>query len=222
MKVVGISDIHGDFPPIPSCDVVCICGDILPLHIQRNFKASWIWLQEVFTEWANSLDCKHVVFIAGNHDFIFDEKYNLGTDMSDLWKGNDKIHYLYDNSIEIEGKVFYGTPWIPSLYNWAFYLDSNGLTDKFSQIPSCDVLLSHCPPKVENAGVVLQLNHNYGKDFGCEELRLALDKDIKWLLCGHIHSGDHEITKYKNINIVNVSSKDENYDMIYKPYGFEI
>lgn len=231
MKVIGISDIHGYLPELPSCDVVCICGDILPLNIQRNFAASWVWLLENFTDWANKLDCKHVVIIAGNHDFIFSECSKLGQDMSVLWKDSPKIHYLQDSSVEIDDKLFYGTPWIPVLEGWAFYADSYQLEDLFSQIPDCDVLLTHCPPMIGDAGKVLQSGYNYGRDFGCEELRKAIkNKKIDWVLSGHVHSGDHEVTNYycepngtpHEINIVNVSIKDEDYKVTYKPFEFEL
>lgn len=231
MKVIGISDIHGHLPELPSCDVVCISGDILPLSIQRNFVASWVWLLEHFTDWANKLDCKHVVIIAGNHDFIFSECSKLGQDMSVLWKDSPKIHYLQDTSIEIDGKLFYGTPWIPVLEGWAFYADSYQLEDLFNQIPDCDVLLTHCPPMIGDAGKVLQSGYNYGRDFGCEELRKAIkNKKVNWVLSGHVHSGDHEVTNYycepngtpHEINIVNVSIKDEDYKVTYKPFEFEL
>lgn len=231
MKVIGISDIHGHLPELPSCDVVCISGDIVPLNIQRNFAASWVWLLNNFTDWANNLDCKHVVIIAGNHDFIFSECSKLGQDMSVLWKDSPKIHYLQDTSIEIDGKLFYGTPWIPVLGGWAFYADSYQLEDLFSQIPDCDVLLTHCPPMIGDAGKVLQSGYNYGRDFGCEELRKAIkNKKINWVLSGHVHSGDHEVTNYycepngtpHEINIVNVSIKDEDYKVTYEPFEFEL
>ena len=227
MKVVGISDIHGYLPELPKCDVVCICGDIIPLRIQKDFKESWEWLVNDFTKWCEDLDCNHVIFIAGNHDFVFDKTYSSGFDVGSIWKEHEKIHYLIDDSIKIGDKIFYGSPWCPNLKNWAFYLDSVMLFDKFNQIKNCDVLLTHCPPKIEQVGVVLQNGWNNGRDFGCEELRLALyDKNINWILSGHIHSGDHSVTKYymnnSYINIVNVSIKDEDYKNIYKPFEFEI
>lgn len=227
MKIVAISDIHGDLIKVPKCDVVCICGDILPLNIQRDLVRSWTWLICEFTPWANNLKCDHVVFVAGNHDFIFEQCHQVGSDIKNIWKDHPKIHYLIDESVEIDGKTFYGTPWCPSLSGWAFYKNSQDLNEIFSKIQNCDVLLTHCPPKIGYAGTVLETNYNYMNDFGCSELKNCLDdKKIDWVISGHIHSGNHEITKYfngiKDINIVNVSIKDEGYNIKYKPFKFEI
>ena len=76
MKVVGISDIHGQLfskKNIPECDIVCICGDIMPLEIDRNLIASTAWFVGEFIPWCEKLPCKYVLFTPGNHDFLFDE-----------------------------------------------------------------------------------------------------------------------------------------------------
>ena len=36
IKVVAISDLHGYLPEIPECDLLCICGDLVPLNVQAN------------------------------------------------------------------------------------------------------------------------------------------------------------------------------------------
>lgn len=234
MKIAAISDIHGHLcDDIPKCDVLCICGDILPLQVQRNVIKSVSWLCQDFKPWVESLPCKYVIFIAGNHDFIFE---NLGPKagrrprevMMEIFGEshlkNSKLIYLRDESVIIDGVKFYGTPWCPELDNWAFYKNSSELYDIFSSIhDDTDILLTHCPPKIGNAGVVLQDGWNKGRDFGSLELQAALiDKpNIKWVLSGHIHSGDHNITKFNNTNIVNVSIKDESYNVAYKPLIFE-
>ena len=251
MKIVAISDIHGYLPELPECDVVCICGDILPLHIQKNYEASLAWLSGPFQSWALNLNCKKVIFIAGNHDFVFETLHNSEVHTcgqhsiyphsklcftpdricNTLFQmDNDydpKLIYLCDNFFKYEGVMFYGTPWCPSLSNWAFYGDNKYLLDRFNKISfDTDVLLTHCPPKYGLQGVVLENNWNYMSDFGCVELQQVLDelfadRDM-WVLSGHIHSGKHDVEKYNNIKYRNVSLKDEDYEVSFEPFVFEI
>lgn len=249
MKIVAISDTHGYLPTLQPCDVVVMCGDILPLNIQRNYEASLAWLSGPFQSWALNLDCKKVVFIAGNHDFVFEQLYNEHVHVmgrmsshstlqftpericSTLFQMDDeydpKLIYLCDSFFKYEGVKFYGTPWCPSLSNWAFYGDKEHLLDKFNKIPfDTDVLITHCPPKYGLQGVVLETNWNYMSDFGCVELQQVLDelfadRDM-WVLSGHIHSGKHDIEKFNNIKYRNCSLKDENYNEAYQPFVFEI
>ena len=49
MKICGISDIHGNLiENIPECDVLCVCGDIMPLSVQRNIEQSRHWFHCIF------------------------------------------------------------------------------------------------------------------------------------------------------------------------------
>ena len=76
MKLVVLSDIHGDLPEITTeCDVVCICGDIVPLYYQSSFTKSVEWLKTDFKNWCIDLPCEKVIIIAGNHDFVFERLY---------------------------------------------------------------------------------------------------------------------------------------------------
>lgn len=249
MKIIATSDIHGNLPELPPCDVVCLCGDIVPLMVQRNAIESIAWLSGPFQKWALNLPCEKVIMIWGNHDFIgerlmkygatdggnitFPFGYN-GSKQHDLIFQNDideKIVILCDAQYEYKGKVFYGTPWCPNLSSWAFYKDSEGLKDKFSHIPyETDVLLTHCPPKFGQQGVVLETNWNFGRNFGCQELQDAMEHAFKfkkvptYILSGHIHSGNHNMESdiYKNFYYRNVSLLNENYEVAYKPFEFEI
>ena len=244
MKIVALSDLHGYLPEVETCDVVCICGDIMPLNIQRNIFASIAWLAGPFQEWALSLPCNKVIMTWGNHDFIGERLYKYGdyinTDPS--WShgydgdmqneilfqtnsglDNRKIVILIDETYKYNGVNFYGTPWCPALNNWAFYGTAEELKEKFNKIPeNTDVLITHCPPKFGQQGIVLQQGWNYLKNFGSQELQDAIvnkfpNRDNKvYVLSGHIHSGNHEIETLDNINYVNVSIKDEHYKDIYK------
>ena len=68
MKICAFSDMHGqlDFK-IEPCDIVIICGDIIPLRIQSFTGPSEVWLRDVFIPWCTNLPCEKVLFIAGNH-----------------------------------------------------------------------------------------------------------------------------------------------------------
>ena len=111
MKVVAFSDPHGDLPKVknfPECDVVCIAGDICPLDVQRDLVESISWFLLTFKPWAESLPCKKVIFIGGNHDFflwnIGPMTYHTGADvikkLLGKYKGNSKLVYLQDSSYE--------------------------------------------------------------------------------------------------------------------------
>lgn len=243
VKVCAISDIHGTLIDIPECDILCICGDILPLDIQRNNDESVAWLAGPFQNWLLEAPCKYVVMIWGNHDWYGDKCCRGGLEgweqCERLFKrdlGPDpKIHILQDEEKHILGIKFYGTSWCPSLRNWAFYGDSETLKEKFDLIPTdTDILLTHCPPEFGQQGIVLQQNNwNFLANFGCSELQdtierkfvdLRRNKDYNklYVLSGHIHSGNHEWENEGNVWYRNVSIKDENYEPVYLPKVFTI
>lgn len=75
MKICSISDLHGNLEKYPSdywkgldeCEILFICGDIIPLDIQTNMDASKIWLIYEFKSWALELPVEKIYFIPGNH-----------------------------------------------------------------------------------------------------------------------------------------------------------
>ena len=237
MKIVAISDIHGYLPnDLPEGDILCICGDIVPLDYQSNTFKSISWFLLDFLPWTDGLCFKKVIFIAGNHDFFLQtatkqlvEHYQLPGELlkvllPDNHRSKHKLIYLHDSKVVIDNIVFYGTPWIPDLQNWAFYKSHEDLVKVFSQMPKhIDVLMSHTPPKLNDCGKVLQACYSMGKDFGCTELRDAiLERDVRWSISGHVHSGNHSVTEYNNTKFSNVSLKDEDYHIWYSPLVFTI
>jgi Icc-related predicted phosphoesterase len=235
MKVVAFSDPHGYLPKVkdfPECDVVCIAGDICPLDVQRDLVESISWFLLEFKPWAESLPCKKVIFVGGNHDFflwhIGPQTNHTGSEvMKKLLrskKGNSKLVYLQDSSYEFEGKRFYGTPWIEDLEKWAFYLPPEELEKKWSTIPKkFDVFISHMPPRRSGLGQVIQPGYNYGNDYGSQLLAEILGtRQFKYAICGHVHSGQHLPIDYCGCKYVNVSIKDEDYKVKYELFEFEI
>jgi Icc-related predicted phosphoesterase len=207
MKICGISDIHGNLiENIPKCDVLCICGDIVPLNIQREFYRSIHWWKNRFTNWINKLNCKKVIIIPGNHDFLLETLWrnNKKNKELNIFKHqlkeltNNKLEILIDESYYYEGIHFYGTPWINPIEfqenRWAF--SSN---DHFINIPKCDILLTHENPLKNN----YLYNNSYGK--------------YKYHFYGHWHDGDSDV----NLKCYNCSRLDDHYNF-KKNYKFVI
>lgn len=197
MKICGISDIHGNLiKDIPECDVLCICGDIVPLDIQRQMDDSIKWFQNEFANWVKNLPCKKVIVVPGNHDFYLENKLKE-------WKGfvedyeiytNGKVRFLVDELFDYKGVSFYGTPWInPILFGkWAFEYSTDEAKDNpFEKIPKCDILLTHDNP-----------NHNHSLGHYCFG-------KYKHHLFGHWHDG----TSYKHLGQHNCSILDDYYNL---------
>lgn len=232
MKCIAISDLHGYLPKIEEeCDVVIIAGDITPLDVQHSLARSLSWFLLDFKPWADNLPCEKVIFIPGNHDKWLEElgpkQCHTPSEVMKIVLGNhkkdSKLVYLTDNSYEYKGKRFYGFPWCPNLVNWSFYKSDEDLEQACRLIPRrIDVLITHCPP-TSLQGIVHQRGWNYMKDFGCTQLANELNFiDVKWCVCGHIHSGKHQPDERWGTKIVNVSLKDEDYKVSYEPFVFEI
>ena len=232
MKIIGLSDIHGDLlTDLPQADVYCICGDIMPLDIQRQYVQSIVWLTRCFFPWCESLPCDKVFFVAGNHDFLFEHLRMDKTGnhrkahevMNILLQHSGKITYLENNEKKYRGYKFYGSPWCPDLANWAFYKDREELVKEFKKIPTnTDILLTHCPPRIGDYGTVLE-GWGFGRNYGCQELADRLQEiHPKLHIFGHVHSGLHEPQTIDDTIFCNVSLKNENYTVAYYPREFEI
>src|SRR6187431_78878 len=145
MKLVCISDIHGDIvqdKDLPDGDVLIMAGDLLPdgyRPVNREIAGStriiqqgW-WYDDVFLPWLSHLSrrYKDIIFIGGNHDFFFQAAMISGINKH----LPERVHYLNETSIELEGVKFFGAPWNGTRM-WAFCLDEEGYWDKLSQVPT--------------------------------------------------------------------------------------
>jgi Icc-related predicted phosphoesterase len=95
-----------------------------------------------FDDWLGTLPHKHKIVICGNHDLCFEDN------PKEARKLMKNAHYLEDETIEIEGLKFYGSPWQPEFHNWAFNLNrGEEIKKKWDLIPNdTDVLITHGPP----------------------------------------------------------------------------
>jgi len=153
----------------------------------------------------------HKIFIAGNHDWGFE----LHNDIAPEYKEKG-VHYLFDSEVVIDGVKFYGSPWQPEFYNWAFNLPRNGeeLKSKWDAIPNdTDILITHYPA----FGYLDDVEGRRGQHLGCELLTERI-KEIKPKIhvCGHIHSG-RNIYHDGYTLFINASILDERYKYTQSP-----
>jgi Icc-related predicted phosphoesterase len=137
VKIVVISDTHNQHEKLtlPEGDVLVHCGD----SCNAGFKSEL----DNFLKWFGKQPFKHKICIAGNHDWHF---FRNRTDALAAC-GSLGITYLEDQGVTIDGYVFYGSPWQPPFFNWAFNLPEEELAVKWSMIPAnTDVLITHGPP----------------------------------------------------------------------------
>jgi Icc-related predicted phosphoesterase len=209
MRIVCISDTHNcnDQIDVPEGDILIHSGDATingtPDEI-RNFNA-----------WFSGLPHKHKIFVAGNHDWLF-ERDNVRARR--LLSSN--IIYLQDSPVEIEGMKFYGSPWQPRFYDWAFNLMRGPeIAEKWALIPDdTEILITHGPPN----GILDEVPRVWGiEKTGCEELRKRIDELSKLGLLrlhvfGHIHCG-YGTMHTGGITFVNGSTCDEEYRPVQPP-----
>jgi Icc-related predicted phosphoesterase len=229
MKIAVISDLHGHLPIYPSpywegieeCELLLICGDILPLHCQSKAIDSRLWLIDEFKPWAASLPVEQVFFIAGNHDFWF-ERNDLTAHQ--IFSSHDKVRYLKNEYIDYisyqDSKIYhiFGTPYCHIFGNWAFMRDEETLTKKFSQIPNnIDILLSHDAP-YGTSDICFEGFSTSRGHIGCPELRDAIiASKPKYNFHGHLHSSNHGEEILGETKVYNTSILNEQYSLVYEP-----
>ena len=224
MKACAISDLHGFLPSVKPCDLLLICGDIMPLDIQTNMPLSLNWLATVFKDWMESLPVDHVVMIAGNHDFVFERSEGWAK----IALNCGKITYLKNESFTYtsndgEQITIFGTPYCKIFGNWAFMREPEYLIEKYSEIPErVDILISHDAPKIGGVGKINE-GRWYGEDAGNPYLAEAIRlKKPKYVFCGHIHSGEHGLTELDDTKLHNVSIMNEHYAPLNAPLDVDI
>jgi Icc-related predicted phosphoesterase len=212
-KIVFISDTHNKHKHLTSKGMGNILGsgDYL---IHAGDCTSMGSKNEItqFLEWFSNTDFKHKIFIAGNHDFGFEQQTDIAQEYKDMG-----VIYLFDNDVTIDGIKFYGSPWQPEFHNWAFNLPrGEELSQKWGQIPNdVDVLITHGPAYgiLDYAPI--------GGHVGCEELyRKIVEVKPKIHVCGHIHDGYGQKTM-GGIEFLNASVLNDRYEHAHKPIVVE-
>lgn len=208
MKIIFISDTHSKHKEIelPEGDMIIHSGDI-----SGRGRANEV---EEFLAWFASLDYKYKIFIAGNHDFYFENKSQ--SSIQELMP--EGVYYLCNSGIKIEGIRIYGSPITPFFYNWAFNRHrGDDIKRYWDLIPNeTDILITHGP-----AYGILDRTEG-GDNAGCEELLSTIKRaNPKYHLFGHIHEG-YGVFETDETIFINGSSLDENYQAVHAPMTIEI
>lgn len=197
IDILHLSDTHGqhkNLKSLPEADVIVHSGDF-------TFAGSEEEAYD-FMNWFCNLPYKHKIFIAGNHDMCM-----YGEDHIDGLSRN--VHYLYNNSVVIDGIKFYGIP--------MFMEDCmDGNLDVFiNNIPDdTDVLITHMPPK----GTCDLANYGKGPEHRGNATLAELLKKLHPTchLFGHEHDAYGKTIK-ENVIYSNACVVDSRYNLINNP-----
>jgi len=211
MDIVCISDTHGHHNELKLSkgDLLIHAGD-MDIDTEDKFYK--------FIDWFGKQPFDYKVLVAGNHDFFLEKKSNY-------WVRQEcyaqEICYLSHNAVSINGLNIFGSPYTPRYGRWAFMKERGlELDELWKQIPNdTDILVTHGPP----LNILDEVHLVYGShNVGCWDLdKKVKEVKPKYHIFGHIHScygGSVE----NNINYINCSVVDENYDLVHPPIRFEI
>jgi len=180
MRILHLSDTHGKhhlLKDLPPADIIVHSGDMSEDGTDSEVLD--------FLNWFCSLDFRHKIFIAGNHDLCLDGEQIEGLP--------DNCHYLCNSGVEVEGIHFWGVP-----YFLSNELNGN-VADLIAKIPmQTDILITHRPPYG-----VLDIEGN--NNFGCLYLLQSVQKvRPKYHLFGHVHAS-YGVEKSQHTTFVNAS-----------------
>jgi Icc-related predicted phosphoesterase len=212
-KFCCISDTHGihrglDIEP---CDFIIHSGDI--------FRKSKIEDILDFIDWFSSLPAVYKVLVAGNHDrFIDREKLNF------LKLIEDKIFYLENSGIELEGIRFWGSPsvkWCAPYRHFAYSNEAEA-EEIFSLIPeNIDILITHGPPFgiLDSENGWDGITHHGSKSL----LKNVLSIKPKYHIFGHVHK-DYGIFKNEHTVFINscILNNNETIVNMHNTFYFDI
>jgi predicted phosphohydrolase len=201
VRIVCLSDTHSRHGEVvvPDGDVLVHAGDFTKRGSEREVAS--------FDAWLGRLPHRHKLVVAGNHDFLFENAPQVARTLL------TNATYLEDSGCEIDGLRYWGSPWQPRFFDWAFNLErGEPLRRKWERIPSpVDVVITHTPPH----GVLDRVWN--GQEVGCEELTAALARLRPRLhVFGHIHEA-HGVRETPATRYVNACTCDLAYEPVQPP-----
>lgn len=242
MQICATSDLHGNLSGLDftDCDIVVVAGDLAPTtgfgyqDILRQIDFVETDMSRMFGEYPNT----DFVVIPGNHDLFADprttDKYCPMFEFRKLHLPKN-VHFIVNERKTVRGVKFFGLSWVPHINGrWAFEDGYGGeyVSDACSSIPDdTDVLITHSPPRFpthDDIDVSLDYDEPDRQHFGSMAIYDAISchPNLKYVFCGHIHSGDHTVFKVPHFSngvqisetaVANVARMNEKYEPTYDP-----
>ena len=195
VKIIAISDTHSmhDELTVPEGDILVHSGDFTDHGRLDEAQA--------FNEFLGKQPHTYKIVVAGNHDYCFERSPEEAQALI------TNAIYLQDATAEVMGIKFYGSPWTPWYYDWAFNLHRGAdIKAKWDLIPEgMDVLVTHGPPR----GIGDRMMD--GEEIGCDDLLAAIQRvKPKYHISGHVHEG-YGVRQKFGVNFVNASIANYRY-----------
>lgn len=241
MRITHISDTHNKHNQLngklPGGQLLIHSGDFTSIGRKHEV--------EKFIEWFGKQDYTHKVFIAGNHDLVFQSE-RMYEDKSAYFERKvydtpgaegkpdwliellsnlpDSVYYLENSSIKLEGINIWGSPYSPSFgYGWAFNKDrGNDIGQCWNEIPmDTDIVITHTPIYGYNDRA-----SNTNENVGCADLYHRL-KEVQPHLhfSGHIHEAygwkTMGLTSWYDLQTFNGCSCNLRYEAENSPISFD-
>lgn len=198
MRFVFISDTHMAHHEINIPD-----GDVLIHSGDATYTGS---VKEVasFGNWFQSLPHKTKIFVAGNHDWLFERERSLAEGLM------GDVICLQDSATQVGPFKIWGSPVQPWFCDWAFNRERGEDIKKHWDLipPDTDILVTHGPPynildKCLDGSIV-----------GCMDLLQAINRvKPKIHAFGHIHPG-FGVANCNGTQFINASIMDDDYNPV--------
>ena len=242
MKFAAWSDLHGKVPrsefrkDLEGVDVLLLAGDVFESTIPATPLLSF------FDKARNDFGVRRIVMTPGNHDLDIAAQWfrDHRDDICDYneWQfrrpfcnpdimgrlESAGVDVLIDRTIDIDGIKIHGSPWSPTFCGWAFMDKDRNLAGRYDGIGNVDIWISHSPPRIYGSeiDIITDPGSDYGKQCGSVSLADAIGQvQPRYFLCGHIHSGDHNLLEVGRTKCYNVSHVDEMYRGRYPVLKFD-
>ena len=199
MRIMHLSDNHGQFPKIPGVyDIVLCTGDFFPNShhlfsgaIDKEIKFQLNWLRDSMSDIVQWLNGHPFLFVLGNHDFlppdVMEKELQSYVEAFDL---TDKI-------VSYQNVNFYGFPYVPSINGrWNYERNIMEMQDEVDKMVNVlnstyvDVLACHSPPA--NTLDLTYSNQRIGSTVIANALDYKISRDMlpQIMLFGHCHEAN--------------------------------